>query len=154
MWFWPVNRMALRPGLLWLTLIWPILFSVFTNFFFFNFTCPVRCFRVPPGLWIQVEHHCYKALPYDSRSSRAVRWSQFFLQVFLEIKEPYLEPVQSTSSYHASLPPILILSSHIGLSLHTYHISFRFTDYVGVRISCLPTWSTRLPFHFPWYELN
>jgi hypothetical protein len=32
------------------------------NIYFFNFTYPLKCFRVPPGVPVpQVEYHCSKA---------------------------------------------------------------------------------------------
>jgi hypothetical protein len=55
------NLMSLRPGLSWLTLNVALLFSVYHEiiYIFFNFTYPLRCFLVPPGVRVtQVEDHC------------------------------------------------------------------------------------------------
>jgi hypothetical protein len=55
-----LNRMPLRPGLLWLTLAKSGLdYSVFiTKYFFFSFIYPLRCLLVPPGVRVsQVEYY-------------------------------------------------------------------------------------------------
>jgi hypothetical protein len=52
----PPNRMSLSPGLLWLTLNLSLIIPCLSwnnIYFFFNFTYPLRCLRVP-----QVEYHC------------------------------------------------------------------------------------------------
>jgi hypothetical protein len=45
MWFWPVNRMSLRPGLLWLTLNLALIIQ--KTYISFNFTYTITRFRVP-----------------------------------------------------------------------------------------------------------
>jgi hypothetical protein len=45
MWFWPVNRMSLRPGLLWLTLNLALIIHCLSwNDFFFQFYVPTKMF--------------------------------------------------------------------------------------------------------------
>jgi hypothetical protein len=59
------NRMSLRPGLLWLTLNLDLIIQCLSwnnIFIFLNFTYPLRCLRVTPGVHVpQVEYHCSKA---------------------------------------------------------------------------------------------
>jgi hypothetical protein len=53
MWFWPVKRMFLRPGPLWLN-INLVDYSVFKTkqiyVYIFNFKYSIRCFRVLPKM--------------------------------------------------------------------------------------------------------
>jgi hypothetical protein len=54
------NRMSLRPDLLWLNLNLALIIQCLSrnNIYFFNFTYPLRCLRVPPGVHVpQVEYH-------------------------------------------------------------------------------------------------
>jgi hypothetical protein len=53
------NRMSLCPGLLWLTLNLALIIQCLSwnNIFFFNFTYPLRCLRVP-----QVDYHWTRSL--------------------------------------------------------------------------------------------
>jgi hypothetical protein len=71
------NRMSLRPGLLWLTvnLALIILCLSWNNvFIFLNFTYPLRCLCVPPGVRVpQVEYHwCNKYRVFPKNSSQLV----------------------------------------------------------------------------------
>jgi hypothetical protein len=64
------NRMSLRPALIWLTLNLALIIQCLArkNIYIyiyiyivcsFNFTYPLRCLRVPPGVRVpQVEYHC------------------------------------------------------------------------------------------------
>jgi hypothetical protein len=81
MWFWAVNRMFLRLGLLWLTLNLALIIKRLpqNNIFFFNVAYPVRKFgvslrrlHVPPGVRVhQVEDHCYR--PQDATPDFALK---------------------------------------------------------------------------------
>jgi hypothetical protein len=61
--------MSLGPGLLWLTLnlaltIQCLSWNDIHIIHFFNFTNPLRCLRVPPGVRVpHVEYHCRIQLP-------------------------------------------------------------------------------------------
>jgi hypothetical protein len=65
MWFWPVNRMSLRPGLLWTTLNLALIIQCLSRnniLFYFYIPCKVfshtPCLRVTPGVCVpQVQNH-------------------------------------------------------------------------------------------------
>jgi hypothetical protein len=53
------NRMSLHPGLLWLTLNLALIIRCLSRTFFFNFTFPLRSFRLIPGVRVpHVEDRC------------------------------------------------------------------------------------------------
>jgi hypothetical protein len=73
--FWPINRISLRPGLQRLTLNVALIIQCLSwNNFLFNFTYPVRCFRLPLGVRVpQVEYHCFKRYVFESSKTRLDR---------------------------------------------------------------------------------
>jgi hypothetical protein len=61
MWFWPVNRMFFRPGLLWLALNLALIIQGLSRnvFFFFQFYIPRKKFLLIPVVSrTQVEDGC------------------------------------------------------------------------------------------------
>jgi hypothetical protein len=110
MWFWPVNWMSLRPGLLWLTLNLALIIQCISRFFvtkylFFNFTHTVRCFRVSSGVRVhQLEGR--ETVTFITVFTRAFHRSLFWTGLIQYIQH---DPV--------SLRSILIISTQLRLWL-------------------------------------
>jgi hypothetical protein len=77
MWFWPVNRISLRPSLLWLTLNLALIIQCLSqnNTFYFQIYIPLRSLRLPSRVSLpQVEDLFYTMINIYQVKPKLTPW--------------------------------------------------------------------------------